>query len=122
MKAKPIKELLSDYLKGSDYKEINETINVNKSWNKIVGKTISKNTEITSIKKETIKKWKKLGIEFPTEIKINQKTKAALISPDGKTSPKFLVFENYEKVLKWNRSLRFGISVCKLASMIKNDI
>ena len=50
MKAKTIKDLLSDYLKGSDFKEINETINLNKSWNKIVGKTISKNTNIASIK------------------------------------------------------------------------
>ena len=72
--------------------------------------------------KLTIKKWKKLGVELPAEIEVNKKTKAALISPDGKTSPKFLVFDNYEKVLQWNRSLRFGISVCKLANMIKNDI
>ena len=50
MKAKPIKELLLDYLKGSEFKEINETINLNKTWNKIVGKTISKKTEIASIK------------------------------------------------------------------------
>ena len=57
MKAKSIKNLLSDYFKGSDFKEINETINLNKSWNKIVGNTISKNTEIESIKngKITIK-------------------------------------------------------------------
>ena len=50
MKAKPIKDLLSDYFKGNDFKEINDTINLNKSWNKIVGETISKNTEIIGIK------------------------------------------------------------------------
>jgi hypothetical protein len=50
MKAKSIKNLLSDYFKGSDFKEINETINLSKSWNKIVGKTISKKTKISSIK------------------------------------------------------------------------
>ena len=50
MKAKVIKDLLSDYFKGSNFKEINEVINLNKTWNKIVGKTISKNTEISSIK------------------------------------------------------------------------
>ena len=49
MKAKLIKDLLSDYFKGSDFKEINDTITLNKFWNKIVGKTISKNTEITRI-------------------------------------------------------------------------
>ena len=46
--------------------------------------------------------------------------KAALILPDGKpNTPTFLVFSNYEKILRWNRSLRFGISVCTLAEMIK---
>ena len=49
MKAKVIKDLLSDYFKGSNFKEINEVINLNKTWNKIVGKTISKNTEIANI-------------------------------------------------------------------------
>jgi len=67
-----------------------------------------------------IKQWKKKGLVNydGTELKTN--LKAALILPDGKTeSPAFLVFKNYERILKWNRSLRFGISVCTLANMIK---
>ena len=67
-----------------------------------------------------INKWKKKGVvNFDgTDLKTN--LSAALILPDGKPdTPAFLVFENYEKILKWNRSLRFGISVCTLADMIK---
>ena len=67
-----------------------------------------------------INKWKKKGvINFDgSDLKTN--FRAALILPDGKpNTPTFLVFENYEKILKWNRSLRFGISVCTLANMIK---
>ena len=67
-----------------------------------------------------INKWKKKGVvNFDgTDLKTN--LRAALILPDGKpNTPAFLVFENYEKILKWNRSLRFGISVCTLADMIK---
>ena len=67
-----------------------------------------------------ISKWKEKGIikydgsEFKTNLK------AALILPDGKLgTPAYLVFSNYEKILKWNRSLRFGISVCTLANLIK---
>ncbi|MEK9545124.1 MAG: lytic murein transglycosylase, partial [Pelagibacteraceae bacterium] len=49
-------------------------------------------------------------------------TKAALVLPDGDiTSPKYLVYDNYEKILKWNRSLRFALSVCTLAESIKNE-
>ena len=29
--------------------------------------------------------------------------------------------DNYEKILKWNRSLRFALSVCTLAESIKNE-
>ena len=67
-----------------------------------------------------ISKWKKKGvINFDSTI-LDKNIKAALILPDGKPdSPAFLVFENYEKILKWNRSLRFGISICTLANMIK---
>ena len=64
--------------------------------------------------------WKKKGVVNidGTEFQSNQK--AALILPDGKPeTPMFLVFNNYEKILKWNRSLRFGITVCTLAEMIK---
>jgi len=50
LKPKPIKDILSNLLKGSSFKEINETINISTAWTNIVGKTISKNTEIKSIK------------------------------------------------------------------------
>ena len=74
----------------------------------------------------TIKSWKKKGIVDIQQI--NDKYKAALIIPDlavsegSMNSPAFLVFENYEKILKWNRSLRFGVTVCTLANMITNEI
>ena len=67
-----------------------------------------------------ISSWKKKGVTNydGTELKTN--LKAALVLPDGKLdSPAFLVFQNYEKILKWNRSLRFSVSVCTLARMIK---
>ena len=70
-----------------------------------------------------ISKWKDKGLVnfYGGELKTN--LKAALILPDGKPdTPAFLVFDNYEKILKWNRSLRFGISVCTLAEMIKTWI
>ena len=85
------------------------------------------NTSAKKIKNYlTIKQWKKKGIVDIQQI--NDKYKAALIIPDlavsegSMNSPAFLVFENYEKILKWNRSLRFGVTVCTLANMIINEI
>jgi len=67
-----------------------------------------------------ISKWKSKGVVNFDGSELKTNLKAALILPDGKPeTPTFLVFDNYEKILKWNRSLRFGISVCTLAEMIK---
>tara|TARA_B100001123_G_scaffold432084_1_gene554528 strand:- start:422 stop:1429 length:1008 start_codon:yes stop_codon:yes gene_type:complete len=88
------------------------TNNINKKYVNSSARKISNRLKIS--------KWRKKGVvNFDgTELKTN--LKAALILPDGKPdTPTYLVFENYEKILKWNRSLRFGISVCTLANMIK---
>ena len=54
---------------------------------------------------------------------------AAIITPDKDIipeaetlSPAYVVFENYEIILKWNRSLRFALAVCTLKEKIKNEI
>ena len=54
---------------------------------------------------------------------------AAIIIPDKDIipgaetlSPAFIVFENYEKILNWNRSLRFALAVCTLKESFKNEI
>ena len=45
------------------------------------------------------------------------------IIPNSETySPAYIIFDNYEKILKWNRSLRFALAVCKLKDDFKNEI
>ena len=45
------------------------------------------------------------------------------IIPDAETlSPAFIVFDNYEIILKWNRSLRFSLAVCTLKDKLKNEL
>ena len=53
----------------------------------------------------------------------------AIITPDkdiipnsDNLSPAYLIFENYELVLKWNRSLRFALAVCTLKNEFKNAL
>ena len=53
----------------------------------------------------------------------------AIITPDleivenpNKLNPAFIVFDNYEIVLQWNRSLRFALAVCTLKEKIKNEL
>ena len=87
-------------------------------------KKIEKKYINTSAKKISNKlklsKWRKRGVVMFDGSELQTNLRAALILPDGKPdTPMFLVFDNYEKILKWNRSLRFGITVCTLAGMIK---
>ena len=45
------------------------------------------------------------------------------IIPDAETlNPAYIVFDNYEIILKWNRSLRFALAVCTLKDKFKNEI
>ncbi|MEC7143583.1 MAG: lytic murein transglycosylase [Pseudomonadota bacterium] len=62
-------------------------------------------------------------------LNLDQNFKAAIIIPDKDIipgaqnfSPAYIVFENYEKILTWNRSLRFALAVCTLKDSFKNEI
>ncbi|MDA9684412.1 lytic murein transglycosylase [Candidatus Pelagibacter bacterium] len=45
------------------------------------------------------------------------------IIPGAEThSPAYIIFDNYEKILTWNRSLRFALAVCTLKENFKNEI
>ena len=62
-------------------------------------------------------------------ININENINSAIIIPDKDIipgaqtlSPAYVVFDNYEKILKWNRSLRFALAVCTLKESFENEI
>jgi len=53
----------------------------------------------------------------------------AIITPDkdiipgaDTLNPAYIVFDNYEIILQWNRSLRFALAVCTLKNKFKNAI
>ena len=80
-----------------------------------------KNKKRVSILKNYIKDFDKLNIQ--------NNPKAAIIIPDKDIipgaetlSPTYIIFENYEKILNWNRSLRFALAVCTLKESFKNEI
>ena len=58
---------------------------------------------------------------------IDETLKVAIITPDKDIvpeaetlTPAYIVFDNYEIILKWNRSLRFALAVCTLKNKIQN--
>ncbi len=54
---------------------------------------------------------------------------SAIVTPDvdivdnsDMYSPAYIVFSNYKLILKWNRSLRFGLAVCTLKDYFDNEL
>ena len=59
-------------------------------------------------------------------LNIRENLNAAIIIPDKDIIPgarnfitSLYYFENYEKILNWNRSLRFALAVCTLKRVLK---
>ena len=71
--------------------------------------------------KITIAQLKLLGFKNKngSEISITDKKEGWLIRPDGEDGPIYVVFDNVLRVVEWNRSLRFAITVGTLSDKIK---
>ena len=87
------------------------------------------NSSARNIKNKKPLKFFKKYIENPGLININDNLLSAIIIPDKDIipgsnihAPAFLVYSNYEKILNWNRSLRFALAVCTLKDKFENEI
>jgi membrane-bound lytic murein transglycosylase B len=87
------------------------------------------NTSAKKIKnKRKFKYFKKYIVDYDN-IKINENLITGIITPDREIvenskllEPAYLTFDNYELILKWNRSLRFALAVCTLKDKFKNEL
>ena len=87
------------------------------------------NSSAKKLKNKRKTKYFKKYLKEPEKYIFDDNLVSAIITPDkdiipgSKTlSPAYIVFNNYEKVLKWNRSLRFALAVCTLKDKFKNEI
>jgi membrane-bound lytic murein transglycosylase B len=78
--------------------------------------------------KDKFKNLKKYIFEYK-DINIDNSLIGAIITPDKdiipnseNLEPAYIVFENYEKILQWNRSLRFALAVCTLKNKFDNEL
>ena len=81
------------------------------------------------IHKKKLKYFKKFIKNKEILKSLDENLKVAIITPDkeivenpNKLNPAYIVFDNYEIILKWNRSLRFALAVCTLKDKIKNEL
>jgi membrane-bound lytic murein transglycosylase B len=87
------------------------------------------NSSARNIKNKKQVYFLKKYIKNYNSLKIDENLKAAIIIPDKDIipgaetlSPAYIIFENYEKILNWNRSLRFALAVCTLKESFENEI
>ena len=87
------------------------------------------NSSARSIKNKKKVNFLKKYINGYEKLNIPGNLTAAIIIPDKDIipgaetlSPAYIIFENYEKILNWNRSLRFALAVCTLKESFKNEI
>ena len=90
----------------------------------IITNDIDKSLITTSAKKINISKslneWSSLGVKKTNgQLLPDKNLQAYLVYPDGEKGKKYLVYENFKVLMKWNRSLFFGISVGTLSDMIE---
>ena len=87
------------------------------------------NTSARKIKHKKKLKFYKKYIKNYDNLKSLENHKTAIITPDKDIvdnanifSPAFIVFDNYELILKWNRSLRFALAVCTLKESFSDEL
>ena len=87
------------------------------------------NTSAKKIKYKKKYKFYKKFLKNTDDLNINDNFHVAIITPDKdiikdskNLSPAYLVFDNYELILKWNRSLRFALAVCTLKNSFENEL
>ena len=103
------------------YYKIELDENIPKKYLNVSAKELINKKKLKNFKRY-IKNFENLGI-------VDDNLKVAIITPDKDIIPgaqtlipAYVVFDNYEIILKWNRSLRFALAVCTLKNKIKNDL
>ena len=81
------------------------------------------------VNKKKLKDFQKYILNYDKLNNVNKNLIVAIITPDKDIvenadilSPAYVVFDNYEIILKWNRSLRFALAVCTLKDKLKNEL
>ncbi len=87
------------------------------------------NTSAKKINNKKKFKFFKKYIKNIENFKIDENLLVGLITPDKDIvdnakllEPAYVIFENYELILKWNRSLRFALAVCTLKNKFENEL
>lgn len=72
--------------------------------------------------KKSIKDWEKLGVRKADgkKIGLNAALKCSIIVPEGYKGQAYLVLDNFDKIMQWNKSENYALGVSLLADYVKS--
>ncbi len=83
----------------------------NVNWNKL-----------HAVQKRPVKEWMKLGVKPIAKIPLKEReVLAKLIMPMGVNGPKFLVYPNFDRIMRWNNSTLYALSIGLLSDTFRDD-
>ena len=72
--------------------------------------------------RKSLQEWRALGVTLADGGALPaQDLQGAILVPSGHTGPAFIVYDNFDVIMKWNRSEFYAISVGHLADRIKGE-
>ena len=100
----------ANYLKEARWK-------YDQTWGRPVQLPESFDTSLSGLKKRRpLSRWQSLGVRRTNGEPLPQRNlKSALIIPDGKAGPAYLVYANFKALRRWNKSNSFAVTVGTLA-------
>ncbi len=73
--------------------------------------------------RKTLREWSFLGLKDKSgkRIALNQDLKGSVIIPDGRKGQAYLVFQNFRRIMIWNRSENYALAIGLLADYIASN-
>lgn len=71
---------------------------------------------------KTLAQWKALGVTLPAQANLPESTPMWLVVPEDKQARVYLVTQNFNTIMHWNRSYFFALSVSLMADNVGAEI
>jgi len=68
--------------------------------------------------RQPVSEWTALGVQAADGGALPGEGRAAIVLPQGWHGPAFMVFDNFDVVMRWNRSLNYALAVAQMAKQL----
>lgn len=72
---------------------------------------------------KTVEEWNRLGVrdlEYKS-LSLDENMKASIILPEGRKGKGYIVFDNFKKIMIWNKAENYALAISKLSDYAKTE-